>query len=45
MNWIVVLVAILLAWLALKLVVGVLKFVLVAAILVAAASFVAKKLR
>ena len=45
MSWIVVLVAILLAWLALKLVVGVLKFVIVAAIVVAAAGFVAKKLR
>ena len=45
MNWIVVLIAILLAWLALKLVFGVLKFVIVAAIVVGAATFVAKKLR
>ena len=45
MNWAVLIVAILLAWLALKLVVGVLKFVIVAGIIIAAGAFIVKKLR
>ncbi|HET9811313.1 MAG TPA: hypothetical protein VFP53_06400 [Sphingomicrobium sp.] len=45
MNIVAVIVAIVLAFLVLKLVVGILKFALLAVIVVAAVGFVAKKLR